>query len=184
MSQLNHIHGIKSSLRTLRARQATALVLRHIRSKFPADYARLRERVREIRPLSEEETADGTLGEWKRLPCDPDPDDPGTWDQQAGMVYLAEHGDHHLIATVAEELGHACTRWIDLDRRGEMPVEEWRSELTADWYAYRWGFGSNIARSRKTSDFSHHGPRPGEEFEMNGVKFRITRRFVVHRLDS
>ncbi len=127
------IHGIKSCLRTLRACQAVALVLRQIRKRFPSDYVRLKETVREIRPLSEEETADGTLGEWKRLPCDPDPDDPGTWYQQAGVIYLAEHGDHDLIATVAEELGHACTRLIDLDRRGKMPVEEWRSELTADW---------------------------------------------------
>ncbi len=174
------IHGIKSSLRTLRARQAVALVLRQIRKRFPSDYVRLKETVREIQPLSEEETADGTLGEWKPLPCDPD--DPGTWDQEPGVVCLAEHGDHDLIATVAEELGHACTRWIDLDRRGKMPSEEWRSELTADWYAYRWGFGRNIARSRKTRDFAHHGPRPGEQFEWNGVKYRITRRFVVHRL--
>jgi len=104
------------------------------------------------------------------------------------VVWLAEDQDQNLTATIAHEFGHACTRDIDLDRRGTIPNEEWRSELTADWYAYKWGFGREIVRDRKIRDWHHHGPKPGDEFTVNDqgkepYTARITRRFVGRIID-
>jgi hypothetical protein len=130
------------------------------------------------------------LGEWKR-----DPDvkarrledlqdpviDEAEMGYGPGTLYVAEHHPD-LIATVAHELGHAATRWEDTTRRGG-PSDEWKSELAADWYAYRWGFGRAIARGRKTRAWLHHLGGPGFRFseDADGVRYhyRITRHFCI-----
>ncbi len=179
------VEGIRCKLRKAGARKAVGKVLRQIRQRFPQDYERLKSRVRGIRPLANRDTKDGTLGEWKELP---ETEDPRTWDRGDGVLYLKEDKQDHLIPTIAHELGHACTELIDLLRRGEVPFDEWASELTADWYAYKWGFGRQIAKARKTRNWSHHGPPPGSEFIITSDgrdhKIRVSRRFVVTGLKS
>ena len=59
------IRGIKCSLLSAKAREVVTQVLLQIRENFPEDYDRLKASVRDIRPLSEKETVDGTLGEWQ-----------------------------------------------------------------------------------------------------------------------
>jgi hypothetical protein len=76
-----------------------------------------------------------------------------------GIVELPEVGqvsESYLKALAAEELGHACTRLVDIERR-HAPYDEWGSEAAADWYAYRWGFRSLMASSYPASRSA--GPR-------------------------
>ena len=106
----------------------------------------------------------------------------------AELISTVRSEGDHLIPTIAHELGHACTREIDRIRRGMVFTDEWCSELAADWYAYKWGFGRQIATARKTRDLTHHGPGPGGEFtitiEGNEVTYRVSRNFVVRELRS
>ncbi len=113
-------------------------------------------------------------------------DDPSTWSW--GLpggpveVFILEKQED-LIATTAHELGHACTQEEDLERRS-CPSDEWAWELAADWHAYRWGFGRDIVKTRRSRELVHHLGGPGSEFaeEINGIgyHYRITRNFVVH----
>jgi hypothetical protein len=96
-------------------------------------------------------------------------------------MQLFEH-DANLAATIAHELGHACTSNDDCERRGVLD-DEWASELAADWYAYKWGFGRLIARDRKNRNWLHHGPAPRSHFSIIGgdttFHYRVSRRFVA-----
>ena len=173
------ILGIPCSLKTPDGRRAVRIALQRIRERFPHDFARLKERIRDIKPISRRQAADDTVGEWKRLRPHADPFRPGAND---GVLWLLEQHDN-LIASVAHELGHACTRYEDLERRGACS-DEWRSELAADWYAYRWGFGREIARDRKSRVWLHHGPAPGTEDTVESDDgqentYFVTRNFVV-----
>jgi hypothetical protein len=118
-------------------------------------------------------------GEWKE--DYPKEDDRSTWnygyDRTPGVMKLRDI-DGLSYATIAHEFGHAMTRYEDLKRRKSFD-EEWASELTADWYAYRWGFGREIAATRKILRFIHHCAGPGQEFEADGNIYRVTRNFCL-----
>jgi hypothetical protein len=97
------------------------------------------------------------------------------------------------LGVVAHELGHAATRRFDDLPRRQAPSDEWASELTADWYAYRWGFGRQVAHFRKHRDWGHHCVGPGGKFSMDypcrdgrlrRFYFRVTRNFCVRRVRS
>ncbi len=184
-SRQQFIEGIECRLARRESVRTVQRVLEQIGSRKPKDFDRLRDRVRKIVPLSRSMAEDGTLGFCQPLDF-AKAGDPSTWRYQLEppvVVHLLEK-QKHLTATAAHEFGHACERPDDLFRRGQVPLDEWRSELTADWYAYRWGFGRLIAAWRKTRAWSHHGVAPGEEFtfESGGMvfRFRVTRNFVVH----
>ena len=161
--------------------------LRQIREKCPKDYLRLQGLVREIRPYGGDDERIG--GEW--VEDSPIAGDVATWGygfgDTPGVVKLDEDMPfENLPSTLAHELGHAATRQEDLYRRGPIS-DEWKSELSANWYAYKWGFGRQIARLWKKSwDLLHHGPPPGSTFEeeFNGKvhKYRISRNFVAREI--
>lgn len=168
------------------AAEAFREVLEQVRDGWPDDWARIRQVVREVLPLAPGEGADGTLGEWRA--DRPRSGVPSTWGYGVGetpgvlLVDPALEADA-LRAVIAHELGHACTVMEDLDGRGTDVFEEWRSEATADWYAYRWGFGPVIDRTRAGRDWTHHGPEPGTEMVVevedgDPVRVRLTPSFV------
>jgi hypothetical protein len=193
--------GIPCSLRAPDSRRIVERVLEQIRNRHPVDFARLCERVREIRPLPQDKFEDGTLGEWLGktigqvnwnsnffdLPLDT----RLNWDECAeGIAELPEVGqveEGELAAIAAEEFGHACTRQIDRERR-KAPRDEWGGEAAADWYVYRWGFGRLKARYRKTRSLAHHGAAPGGtimiDFEAHTETYRMTRSFVYHTVST
>lgn len=182
------IYGITCKLRTPAARKALRAVLSQIRIRRPADFARIKRNVGMIAPLAKRETANGTGGRWCEGAKMIDPDDPATWagdEHEPGVVRIAEVQENamNLQAIIAHELGHACATYKDLIARN-FPFDEWNSELTADWYAYRWGFGRAIARHRRTRHVMHHGPAPGTEFEYGGFNYRFTRNFRCHQITS
>jgi hypothetical protein len=161
------ILGIPCFLESAEAREAVRVVLEQIRERCPEDFSTLKSVVQKIVPLPPEETAsDGTLGHWVRYSPTGEPilvglpfDEPGP-----GELRIAEVQEH-LVANIAHELGHACTTSEDVEKRGEMPEDEWASELTADWYAdKKWGFGAQIEEARPTRPLNHHGPAPGDKF--------------------
>jgi hypothetical protein len=194
----NLVCGLPSRLRQLASRQVIARVLRQIKRRFPNHFARLSNRVVMIRPLSKAEFAKRTVGEWHGRTgwaayreIDPVTIPGAVRDRMdevvCGIVELPEVGwvtEEVLAASAAHEFGHACTRQTDIERR-RAPEDEWGSEAAADWYAYKWGFGSLIARARKTRDFGHHGPGPGEvaHLEYTGRSYRLSRNFVYHLID-
>jgi hypothetical protein len=184
------VFGIPCRLRTSAARAALRQVLAQIGDRFPRDFARLQALVREVRPLPQRDHEDGTLGWWKaEAPLDPFTSE-GLYRQLScegrdrGTLFIWERQDTpKLTANIAHELGHAVTGDDDLRRRGEVHSDEWASELTADWYAYKRGFGRLIARYRKQRDWGHHSPGPGKGFSraVDGVQYfyRISRNFRV-----
>ena len=90
-----------------------------------------------------------------------------------------------MFVTIAHEFGHVCTTEKDLARRNA-PSNEWASEATADWYVYKWGFGS-ISRKRNVKyprHLWHHGAMPGQTLEVNDVVYRLSRNFVYLRLSK
>lgn len=136
--------------------------------------ARLQGLVRDIQPY--EDAGEGVLGIWSRLRLDQK--------RAPGVIKIAaEVRASQLLCVLAHELGHAATRSEDLELRGDLP-DELRSEATADWYAYKWGFGPDIERWEKSRDWRHHGPRPGETYtETLGAKdynYTLDEDFVGH----
>jgi hypothetical protein len=112
------------------------------------------------------------MGQW--IADEPSEDDKTTWaygiDAAPGKLLLAEDFDtpEYAIAAIAQEFGHACTRFQDLERRGAHINDEWTSELAADWYACKkWGFAREIRQTRKVSR-----PEPSRPFQARG-KFRV-----------
>lgn len=163
-----------------------ANTLNRIKTKAPSDYERL---IPLVLAIVSCEQQDGTMGEW--LPLHRVLQYNWSYgiasDTPPGMLFLNRDLPLKVIpGVVAHEFGHAVTRYEDLARRGPV-CEEWRSELTADWYAYRWGFGREIATRRKSRDSLHHGPGPGGTFEeyINGevYHYRVSRSFVAHLIE-
>jgi hypothetical protein len=169
-------------------------VLDQIRRRAPDDYARIIPRVREIAPLPRGDAERGTLGQWVPDPGESSFENPDWEDTGPGVVLLSDklaaERYSKTLGVVAHEFGHVATRYfIDLDR-GECPDDEWASELTADWYAYKWGFGRMIGQYRKGRNIAHHCVGPGQTiidgYALNGVAvthhFRVTRGFRVRLL--
>ena len=179
------ICNIPCYLRDPKLCELVKMTLEKIRDRHPKDILRLQKLVRTIQPYVD--TDRKGLGIW--LEDLPDPNDQTTWHfgcgDTPGVLKIVETMPINIFPGVlAHELGHAATRFEDLERRGSVCSQEWRSELVADWYAYKWGFGRDIAKSRKTRDWMHHGPPPGSswEEEVDGkiYHYRITRNFVGH----
>ena len=177
------VHGIPYFLRNPIFRESAQKTLQKILERCPEDLARLQKLVREIRPY--DDAGESDMGIWgKDVPTK----DPATWHygngDTPGIIKINENmRPDELPGVLAHELGHAATRDEDLKRRG--PVSgQWKSEFSADWYAYKWGFGRQIARQRKIRVTLHHGPRPGSTFEESSdgkvYHFRVTRNFVGH----
>ncbi len=150
--------------------------LAQIKARRPKDFLRLQILVRAIRLTT---FHDGTVGEWKKQLSNPR-DDIG----YPGVLFLGRGINRNdLPAIISHELGHAATTLLDTITR-DCPLEELTSEVAADWYAYEWGFGKQIAQARKTRDYLHHGPPPGSfldfDTETTGVVIRckLTRNFV------
>ena len=142
---------------------------------------RLRARVVEFRPLSRGELAAGTRGEFykprrPRMIAHPVfgrvlEDE----DQRQGVIALPADAT---VGVVAHECGHAVATEDDLARR-RAPDDEWASELTADWYAYKWGFGRAVALERPSRAFVHHCVGPGQISGLGDRWYRVSRRFVM-----
>lgn len=181
------IHGIKCNLKTKLGRQAVADVLAQIEQRKPKDLERLQSRITAIEPM--DDPGDGTGGEYKDDPVEHEIGKALDWGlgyDNPCTVYIVEGGElWKLTAVVAHELGHVCTTFDDLERRGGGP-DEWCGEMAADWYAYRWGFGRLIARDRQTRNYMHHGPAPGTEFEeqMDNkvIRYKVTRNFCIRQI--
>jgi hypothetical protein len=149
---LPSIHSILCRIRSRGLRRAIRQVLDQVRERRPRDFGRLRSLVRIIVPLPKAEARDGTLGRWQKN--SPVRDDPSTWawgfEDTPGILYLSEGIEAaHAVAVVAHEFGHGCATDSDLKRRGDVG-DEWAEELTADWYAYKWGFGRSSRGSGRT----------------------------------
>lgn len=150
-------------------RNAIRVVLTRISEQFPDDHATLCRIVLAIEPLADEDAAKGIRGKWQGQ--EERSDDPMTWSwgfskPAPGTLYLIDRREKHAVALVAHELGHAITTFFDLQMRGDAE-DEWASELTADWYAYRWGFCAEIEAHRPTRDWRHHGVPPGGAYEVH-----------------
>jgi hypothetical protein len=190
MEKTTTVCGIPCRLRNAISRRTVAKVLRQIKRRCPKDFARLKSRVRMIRPLRQK-IADGTCGEWIGRtfeqayggnPFDFSDNIRLQWVEcESGVLELLESGqtEAQIMATAAHELGHACSMNEDIERR-RAPDDEWGSEAAAEWYGYKWGFGRLLAAARKTYRLSHHGPGPRQTVETDGRAFKLSRNFVYH----
>lgn len=170
-----HCHdGIPCQLDGTSVCHAIDTTLKRIRNQRPSDFVLIRSLVRSFVPLKPGE--DGTIAEVLdrssyefRAPC---------------RVALS---DESSVDVIAHELGHVCTSEEEFWQRGA-PSDELASELSADQYAYRWGFGRDIAKTRKTRNWLHHGVGPGKTFaeERDGMwyRYRVTRSFHMRLVQS
>lgn len=181
---------------TVKSRQLRATigrVLRQIKRRCPEDFARLKSRVLAIIPLPEEIADDGTRGFWNTCQFETEGFSWGAscWDAEpsdAGEIAIWEALDEGIqTGVLAHELGHACSTPADLARR-RAPAHEWASELAADWYAYRWGFGRDIACNRRHRNVVHHAVGPGQVIDVNvdGVwcRYRVTRNHCMQLIEG
>ena len=162
--------------------------LARIFKRNPSDFRRLKNMVRAIIPFEDPE--DGDLGQY--CPASANFEDPQTYgygqdDTPCVIKLLDSLSTNSIPGVLAHELGHAATTENDRIRRGATS-DEWRSELAADWYAYKWGFGREIAKQRKSRDWVHHGPKPGAIYEESfgdGRIFvrKVSRNFVAHLIE-
>ncbi len=190
MGDVSTIEGIACRVANLAVRDAIKAVIDRIRIASPADLELIRSTVRSIEPLTPAEILDGTRGEWKEE--QPRGDDLSTWGwgfdtPPPGRLFLADEDAPDLLGIVAHELGHAVTLADELRDRSGLG-DEWASELTADWHAWRWGFGAEIDALRASRDRVHHGFAPGSivTVESDGVpyQFEIGADYIVRLLPS
>ena len=179
MSQHKH-YGIRCSVADGALCVAIGTCLSRIKRVAPADYRRLMLLVQAFEPVPPAESERGTRGAWISEPYNFD---------ATGTIQLLP-GIEYPLATVAHELGHACTVEREFERLDGFD-SEWASEMCADRCAYRWGFGREIARARPTREFGHHGPGPGQIFTLGPgefpdwpdrevvYRFRVTRAFHI-----
>ena len=175
------IFGIPCGIRSKQMQQGIRIVLRQVRERSPEDFKRLRQRILRLAPLAKD-YEDNAAGKWtppRKMTAKWEY--PGAWSQ--GVVRLQEASPHK-IALVAHELGHACTTELDYERLGGGFDVEWETELLADKYGYKWGFGRQISQDRKLNrSLLHHGPAPGTVFTVeNGQsisRYRVTRSFRI-----
>jgi len=163
--------------------KAIETTLNRIRSKAPKDYKRLIDVVQAFVACEMED--ESICGGWVRTQ-----DAAYAYDLEevSGRILLNKNLQVDLLTSVvAHELGHAATRFEDKANRGPMS-EEWQSECAADWYAYKWGFGQEIARRRHLRNWMHHGAGPGKIFEeiVDGVayKYKLSRNFVARLIET
>ena len=169
-------HGIPCDITTKPICQAIEAVLMRVEGRAPADLKRIRTRVRRFTSvLASDDPQDSELqpsGAFVSRGSDFDDFDA------PGEVYIAPEKRTSHLAIVAHELGHVCTREDDFWHRDGFD-SEWTSEMCADFYAYRWGFGRNIGQQRRSRWVGHHGPGPAQEFttQQDGVvrRYRVTR---------
>jgi hypothetical protein len=175
------ISGIPCAVKSRTVRRAIRMVLAQIRERAPAHFERIRSRVVMFRALPRSKQGEGTVGEFVH----PDKDSFNA----PGKIEVAEDADNvrHIVATVAHELGHACTSEKDFNRH-DSGDSEWASELCADHYAYRWGFGRWIARHRPFRYPGHSCAAPRTEFtEQRGglvYRSRVTRTFRIKLIQT
>jgi hypothetical protein len=164
--ELMRIYGIICSVKSPRLRRSIHTVLRRIRRRAPDDFKRIRQRVREFAPSSVPYSVEvGGLPYLKEvLHGEVKPH----FMASAGFIFplldspcvieLAESTTQP-TTTVAHELGHVCTRSLDLtilcllwtrfNRQGRLIIGYNVSELCADLYAYKWGFGRSLDLDRR-----------------------------------
>jgi len=162
--------------------------------------------IERIEPLTEEEMADGTGGQWIELPFHSMEEQIAFYgrtgddcDQYPGYLKLKDNDDL-TVEEVAHEFGHAFTSGNDLWDRGGVPTEEWKYEACADMHAVRWGLmtiehiaarhSNNVEAAQQIgpSDdpaWFHHGPVPGGDWvEFGGKRWRLTKDFVFEVVDG
>mgnify|MGYP001161690185 FL=1 len=183
-----YIHGIPCIGCSKAFLKAIDSTLDRIRAEAHKDYDRLTGLVEAFVACEMEDEC--TCGRWERLHSRSEDRTPWGFDvdEVPGRILLNKNLQiDFLTSVIAHELGHAATRFEDKLNRGPMS-EEWQSELAADWYAYKWGFGREIARHRKIRNWKHHGVGPGKTFEEFGdgvvYKYRLSRNFVARLIET
>jgi hypothetical protein len=167
--------------------RAIAIVLRQIKRRAPRDFQRVLSLVNAFEPLPAAESEE-VSGRWGSSRSD-------LYDFEAKGAIQIRPGVPDAIPLVAHELGHACTREADFERLDGFD-SEWASEMCADRYAYKWGFGRVIARHRPNRDLGHHGPGPRSVFTVGPMevpdwpgrllvhRYRVTRTFRIRFVQS
>lgn len=142
---------------------AILLVLHDIQDSHPQDYVRIVEKVKEVKYTSDSDAAGGM------------------WEPGRGIVYLPARVPQdwidHYKAVTAHEFGHVCTTDQNLKRR-RCPVKEWRSELCANYYAYKWGFKTETQKFALIAGDYVSRHLPGTRIGLGGEQYQISDNFV------
>ena len=174
---------IKGIICTLKCPVAVRLVekfLNEIAKNYPKDFQKIRSKTTHIVRVPKKDIKDGTTGQVVRN------DGVRPWAEFAKVSVRIDESikdKEHLLVVIAHEFGHVCTTESDMLRRCA-PVEEYASEASADWYAYKWGYGgiSRKINVKYPRDLLHHSCLPGGTCEENSIEYRLTRNFVYRSI--
>ncbi len=190
------IKGIPCTLKSPVAVRLVKKFLAEIAKNHPRDFQKIQSKTTLIKRVPKKEIDLGTRGQVVEVDAEVSSEAffAGAFDDnqvedvfKKVIVFIDEtvKDSESMFVTIAHEFGHVCTTKKDLARR-KAPSDEWASEATADWYVYKWGFGS-ISRKRNVKyprHLWHHGAMPGQTLEVNDVTYRLSRNFVYLRLSK
>ena len=190
------IKGIPCTLKSPVAVRLVKKFLAEIAKNHPRDFQKIQSKTTLIKRVPKKEIDLGTMGQVVEVDAEVSSEAffAGAFDDnqvedvfKKVIVFIDEtvKDSESMFVTIAHEFGHVCTTEKDLARR-KAPSDEWASEATADWYVYKWGFGS-ISRKRNVKyprHLWHHGAMPGQTLEVNDVTYRLSRNFVYLRLSK
>lgn len=198
------ILGIPCEIRSERIRRGIGRVLRAIR-RHPRDWARVRRRVLAFRYI-EKVPSDETVARWlidedEARRIGPHRGRPQTWGRAEGRWNAhgwveirrreARVDLSDIVATIAHECGHVATRERDFGKRDSCYTDsEWASEMSADFYAFKWGFEKELRKHNQERRLGHHGGLPGEiiaidaipEMDMPEQRLKVDRNFYLRRV--
>jgi hypothetical protein len=174
--------------------RAVAEVSSAIQRRRPRDWRRLCNRVERISWLPEDDGR--TLGQWfvdrehvAQLRSDTQ-QNPGFGADDESEEFLArgwiglsprvtELPPNVLRAVVAHEFGHAGAGFWDVaEREVAFGDREQATEMSANLYAFRWGFGEDIRAAHPWRDLTHHGLLPGQVMVWEGYAYRVDDNFL------
>jgi len=190
------IKGIPCTLKSPVAVRLVKKFLAEIAKNHPKDFQKIQSKTTLIKRVPKKEIDLGTMGQVVEVDAEVSSEAffAGAFDDnqvedvfKKVIVFIDEtvKDSESMFVTIAHEFGHVCTTEKDLARRNA-PSNEWASEATADWYVYKWGFGSisrkmNVKYPRR---LSHHGAMPGETLTDNGITYRLSRNFVYRNISE
>ena len=190
------IKGIPCALKSPVAVRLVKKFLAEIAKNHPKDFQKIQSKTTLIKRVPKKEIELGTMGQVVRVDEEVSSEaffaralDDNQVEEvfEKVIVFIDEtiKDSESMFVTIAHEFGHVCTTEKDLARRNA-PSNEWASEATADWYVYKWGFGS-ISRKRNVKyprHLLHHGAMPGETLTDNGITYRLSRNFVYRNISE
>lgn len=186
--QTGAILGVPCDLKGRRVRRLIKRVFKRVCDEHGDDWQRILSRLMGVRELSKK--AQGAAGKKteRYLELSPLVRDwiyehptlrPGFIDLHDNPEWRA-YTDRSVVAAIAHELGHFATGQGEIEDRTKHGDQNLAAELSAAYYAYTWGYGTDTAYARRYEGIGYEELAPGKSVVAGGRRrYVITRRFYL-----